>query len=67
MTEKEFLTPHDLCKRWGGAITTGTLANWRSTRRGPKFVKVGGRVLYRLADVQEYETAAQPAQQGEAV
>jgi len=25
--------------------------------RGPKFLKVGGRVVYRLADIEEYETS----------
>ena len=60
--DKGFLTPTDLVDRWGGAITTGTLANWRSKGRGPAFVKIGSRVLYLLADVQAYETAARAAQ-----
>ena len=28
-----------------------TLANWRSSGKGPAFIKVGGRVMYDDADV----------------
>lgn len=59
--DKEFLTPTDLVARWGGAVTIGTLANWRSKGRGPSFVKIGSRVVYRVADVTAYETAAKAA------
>jgi len=55
MHEKKFLTPKELSDRWGGRITTRTLANWRSTQSGPLFVKIGGGILYRITDVEEYE------------
>ena len=32
-------------------ISINTLNCWRSRREGPPFVKVGGKVRYRLADV----------------
>lgn len=32
-------------------ISFNTLNCWRSRREGPPFVKVGGKVRYRLADV----------------
>lgn len=51
----EFLTADALIARWKGQVTCATLATWRSRGHGPKFVKVGGRVLYRLADVIAYE------------
>lgn len=51
----DFLTPLELSKRWKGMIGIGTLANWRASRKGPRYVKVGGRVLYKLADVLEFE------------
>lgn len=35
-------------------LEAGTLANWRWTGRGPHFIKVGGRVRYRLSDLAEY-------------
>ncbi|RMD73346.1 MAG: DNA-binding protein, partial [Lentisphaerae bacterium] len=33
------------------------LERWRWTGEGPKFLKVGGRVVYRLSDIEEYEQA----------
>ena len=32
-------------------ISFNTLNCWRSRREGPAFVKIGGKVRYRLADV----------------
>jgi hypothetical protein len=34
-------------------VTTGTLANWRCSGDGPRFVK-GRPVQYRQSDVEEY-------------
>lgn len=50
-----FLSPQQLSQRWGGAVSTATLANWRAKGRGPAWVKVGTRIRYRLADVEAYE------------
>ena len=50
-----FLTPRQLTDRWRGAITTGTLANWRSKGLGPNYVKLGGRVVYQLDQVEAWE------------
>lgn len=52
----EFLTVEQLVSRWLGQVTKATLATWRSRGNGPAFVKVGGRVLYRVTDVEAYET-----------
>lgn len=38
-------------------VAVQTLANWRSLRRGPKWVKVGGKVFYRLADLEAFVAA----------
>ncbi|ATQ56759.1 helix-turn-helix transcriptional regulator [Paracoccus yeei] len=43
----------DLADRWN--ISHRTLERWRWTGEGPRFVKLGGRVVYRLEDVEEYE------------
>lgn len=51
----EYLTPAQLATRWGDAITTGTLANWRSKGKGPAFAKFGSRVRYRLDQVVSWE------------
>lgn len=34
-----------------------TLERWRWTGEGPRFVKLGGRVVYRLEDVEAFERA----------
>ena len=35
-------------------ISPRTLERWRWTGEGPRFMKVGGRVVYRLEDVEGY-------------
>ena len=52
---KEFFTPAELAARYQGRITVRTLANWRSAGISPPFTKVGGRILYRVADIEEWE------------
>ena len=39
------------------SVATRTLERWRWQGVGPKFIKVGGRVRYRIEDVEEYETS----------
>lgn len=53
--ERKFLGPADLVARYNGQVTLKTLANWRSTKTGPAYVKVGGRVMYPLDAVLEWE------------
>lgn len=48
-----FLTPEILANRWN--INPNTLSQWRWNGRGPLFVKIGRRVLYRLEDVETFE------------
>lgn len=47
------LRQKDLAARWH--VSPRTLERWRWTGTGPRFLKVGGRVIYRLADVEAYE------------
>jgi predicted site-specific integrase-resolvase len=35
-------------------VAVGTLRNWRSGGRGPRYSKAGGRVIYRRSDVDAY-------------
>lgn len=44
-----------LAARWN--ISHRTLERWRWSGEGPKFLKVGGRVVYRISDIEEYEEA----------
>ena len=34
-----------------------TLEQWRWLGKGPKFLKIGARVLYRDEDIEDYEAA----------
>ena len=47
------LRQKDLAERWH--VSPRTLERWRWTGTGPKFLKVEGRVIYRLEDVEAYE------------
>lgn len=49
------LRPHELGELLG--VPVGTLANWRSARTGPPFVKVGRHVRHRTRDVDEWVAA----------
>lgn len=49
------LKPSELAKRW--RKSPGTLRNWRSGGRGPKYIKIGGEVRYLLQDILRYEKA----------
>jgi len=52
---KLFLTPGELAARYNGKVTIRTLANWRSAGISPPFTKVGGRIFYRLEDIETWE------------
>ncbi|MCG7308271.1 AlpA family transcriptional regulator [Brachybacterium sp. ACRRE] len=49
ITMDELLTAGDVAEALG--LSVGTLANWRSLELGPKYIKVGGRVRYRVSSV----------------
>lgn len=53
----QYLTPSELVARYKQTITVRTLANWRSTGEGPRYTKIGGRVLYPTQAVTEWESA----------
>ena len=57
MDAQKYLSPAALIRRWGGAFTEKTLANWRAQGRGPSYVKAARRVLYPLASVEQWEAA----------
>jgi hypothetical protein len=54
----QFLTSAELAERW--RLATGTLANWRTNRRGPDFIRLGDKhapVIYELSAVEAFEAA----------
>ncbi len=57
-TAKTPITTHldqdELANRW--RISPRTLERWRWLQQGPAYIKIGGRVVYRLDDVETYES-----------
>jgi hypothetical protein len=50
------LNQTELAARW--KISPRTLERWRWIGDGPRFLKIGGRVIYRIEDVETFERAA---------
>lgn len=53
--QQPLMSSQELSESIGVAVKT--LANWRSQATGPKYVKAGGRVRYRLSDVESWLTS----------
>ncbi len=47
------LTQRELSRRWH--VSPYTLERWRWLGQGPLFLKIGGKVLYRLEDIEAFE------------
>jgi hypothetical protein len=45
-----------LARRW--SLSPRTLERWRWRDQGPAYLKVGGRVVYRLEDIEAFESAS---------
>lgn len=45
----------ELSRRW--SISHRTLERWRWLKKGPVYLKIGGRVVYELTAVEDYEAA----------
>ena len=45
-----------LAERW--LISPRTLEQWRWQGRGPRYLKIGARVIYPLAEVEAHEAAS---------
>ncbi|MFN3347343.1 helix-turn-helix transcriptional regulator [Pseudorhodoplanes sp.] len=54
MTTKH-LNQYELAKRW--SISQRTLERWRWKRKGPPYLKIGGRVVYELDAIEAFECA----------
>lgn len=50
--EGRLLRPLDVAARIG--VPVGTLANWRCDGRGPRYLKVGRHVRYRVEDLEAW-------------
>lgn len=52
----QHLDQKSLADRW--QISPRTLEQWRWQGKGPRYLKIGGRVVYRLLDVEAFEAAS---------
>jgi len=50
----QHLNQYELAKRW--RMSQRTLERWRWMRQGPPYLKVGYKVIYRLCDIETYES-----------
>jgi hypothetical protein len=55
----QFFTPAELAACWH--LSEQTLANWRTAKKGPRFIRLGGDVRYPLAEVLRIEQEGQPS------
>lgn len=52
MTDQDLLTTKQAADTL--RTTVATLADWRHRRRGPRYLKIGRKVLYRMEDLSAY-------------
>ena len=52
MAEKDWLAPKQACEMLGVSIRT--LEYWRQTGYGPRFAKVGRKILYSRSAIEEW-------------
>ena len=47
----------ELARRW--KLSPRTLERWRWLGQGPRHLKIGGRVVYKLEDIEAFEQASE--------
>ena len=52
-SETRRFNQRELARRW--KISERTLERWRWQGNGPRYLKIGGRVIYRIEDVEAFE------------
>lgn len=53
---RELLTEKMLADRW--VCSVARLQRWRTIGEGPPYLKIVGKVLYRITDIEAYEEAS---------
>jgi hypothetical protein len=53
---RELLTEKMLADRW--VCSVARLQRWRTVGEGPPYLKIVGKVLYRIKDIEAYEEAS---------
>ena len=49
----KYFTTKELARRW--TLSHRTLENWRQADKGPRWVKLGSRIVYPLSEIIAYE------------
>ena len=65
MDDCRHLTQKQLASRW--RISQRTLEAWRWRGYGPPHLKIGGRCIYRLEDVESFEASSLRTRTGKGV
>jgi Helix-turn-helix domain len=55
MGDRKYLTAEEVAERYRGAVSVGTLRNWRAMRIGRAFVKKGKVILYPVDELNAWE------------
>jgi hypothetical protein len=55
MGYRKYLTAEEVSERYRGAVSVGTLRNWRVSRVGPPFVKIGKAILYPVDELDAWD------------
>jgi predicted site-specific integrase-resolvase len=53
MQSPTYLNQKKLADRWG--VSPRTLERWRWRKTGPAYIKLGGKIVYDLNDIEAYE------------
>jgi len=49
------LTPKQVIERYPQLTESeGVLANWRSQKKGPKYYKIGSKIIYKPSDIESF-------------
>ena len=54
------LNPDAAVEYLDGAVTVGTLAKWRSSGIGPRFLRIGSKIFYEQAALDAYIESREP-------
>ena len=54
-SKQEFLTPNDLAERW--RVHVNSVERWRREGKPPSFYTINGKILYKLAEIEDLESA----------
>ena len=58
--DDQFITPAELAKRW--RVHVISVERWRREGKPPNFISINGKILYKLADIEDLELAKRQSQ-----